>query len=97
MSGLFFTPLAEADLNAILEYIAHDRPLTATAVVARIREKSELLASQPLIGQRRPEFPGDYRSFPVERWVIFYRIVDDNVEIHRVVDGARDLDSLIGS
>ena len=43
----------------------------------------------------RPEFPGDYRSFPIQRWVIFYRVVGDSVEIHRVVDGARDLDSLI--
>lgn len=70
--------------------------MTAIAVLARIREKCELLALQPLIGQRRAEFPGDYRSFPVERWVIFYRVSGDTVEIHRVIDGARDLDSLIG-
>jgi toxin ParE1/3/4 len=66
------------------------------AVVARIRDKCNLLASYPQIGQQRPEFPGDYRSFPVERWVIFYRTVSDAVEVHRIVDGARDLDSLLG-
>jgi toxin ParE1/3/4 len=96
MSQLVFTPLAEADLGAILDYIAQDRPLTAVAVIARIREKCELLASQPLIGQQRPEFPGDYRSFPVDRWVIFYRVQRKAVEIQRIIDGARDLDSLIG-
>ena len=96
MSRLVFTPLAEADLNEILDYIADNRPHTAMAVVVRIRKKCELLASQPQIGQRRPEFPGDYRSFPVERWVIFYRILGNAVEVHRIVDGARDLDSLIG-
>ena len=48
------------------------------------------------MGQRRPEFSGDYRSFPVQRWIIFYRVVKDTVEIHRVLDGARDLDSLLG-
>jgi toxin ParE1/3/4 len=96
MSRLIFTPLAEADLNEILDYIAEHRPLTAVAVVSRIREKCDLLASQPLIGQQRPEFPGDHRSFPVERWVIFYRVNGDTMEIHRVIDGARDLDSLIG-
>jgi toxin ParE1/3/4 len=95
MNRLAFTPLAEADLNQILDYIAEHRPLTAIAVIGRIREKCELLATQPLIGQRRPEFPGDYRSFPVERWVIFYRVPGDTVEVHRIVDGARDLDSLI--
>jgi toxin ParE1/3/4 len=96
MSRLAFTPLAEADLGKILDYIAQHRPLTAVAVIARIREKCELLASQPLIGQERPEFPGEYRSFPVERWVIFYRLQRDVVEIHRILDGARDLDSLFG-
>jgi toxin ParE1/3/4 len=96
MSRLVFTPLAETDLGQILDYIAEHRPLTAVAVVARIREKCNLVASQPLIGQVRPEFPGDYRSFPVERWVIFYRVTGDTVEIHRIIDGARDLDSLMG-
>lgn len=61
---LFFTPFAETDIDRILDYIAEHRPLTAVAVLARIREKCELIASQPGIGQRRPEFPGDYRSFP---------------------------------
>jgi plasmid stabilization system protein ParE len=41
-------------------------------------------------------FWGDYRSFPVDRWVIFYRVERELVEIHRIIDGARDLDSLIG-
>jgi toxin ParE1/3/4 len=96
MSRLVFTPLAEADLNEILDYIAEHRPLTAVAVVERIREKCRLIASQPMIGQRRPEYPGDYRSSPIERWVVFYRIVGDTVEVHRIVDGARDLDTLMG-
>jgi toxin ParE1/3/4 len=96
MSRLVFTLLAEADLNAILDYIAEHRPLTAVAVVARIREKCELLASQPFMGQRRPEFPDAYRSFPVERWVIFYRVAGDTLEVHRIIDCARDIDSLMG-
>ncbi len=96
MSRLVFTPLAEADLDDILSYIEQHRPLTARQVFGRIRQKCEAIAAQPEIGQRRPEFPGHYRSFPVQRWVIFYRIVGDTVEIHRIVDGARDLDSLLG-
>jgi plasmid stabilization system protein ParE len=58
MSRLVLTPLAEADLGAILDYIAEHRPLTAVVVINRIREKCELLGSQPLIGQQRPEFLG---------------------------------------
>lgn len=33
MSRLLFTPLAESDLNQILDYIAVDRPLTAVEVL----------------------------------------------------------------
>jgi toxin ParE1/3/4 len=93
---LFFTPVAEADLGRILDYISETRPQTAVSVVRRIRDKCELIASHPEIGQRRPEFAGDYRSFPIQRWVVFYRIREDSVEIHRVLDGSRDLDSLLG-
>jgi toxin ParE1/3/4 len=96
MSRLLFTPAAEGDLNAILDYIAQSRPQTAVAVIERIRQKCELVAANPLIGQARPEFPGEYRSFPVERWVIFYRVQSGAVEIHRVLDGARDLETLLG-
>lgn len=62
-----------ADLGEILDYIAEHRPLTAVAVTIRIREKCNLLASQPLIGQERPEFPVNYRSVPVDSWIIFHR------------------------
>ncbi len=93
---LFFTALALADLHLILDYISQTRPLVAHRVVAKIRQKCELLRNQPGIGQRRPEFPGEIRSFPVQRWVIFYRVTSDTVEINRVLDGARDIDSLMG-
>ena len=96
MKQLLFTPLAESDLDAILDYIAERRPRTALAVLARIRRTCELLATHPEIGQRRIEFPGDYRSLTVERWVIFYRVMPEAVEIHRVVDGSRDINSLMG-
>ncbi len=96
MARILFTRLADADLDEILDFIAVHRPLTAVAVVQRIREKCELLASHPLIGQLRSEFPGDIRSFPVERWVVFYRLIGETLEIQRIIDGARDIDSLIG-
>jgi plasmid stabilization system protein ParE len=30
----------------------------------------------------------------IERWILFYRIVEDGVQIVRVIDGARDLSKL---
>lgn len=49
MSKLAFTPLAEADLLSILNYIAQDRPDTAVRIVSEIREKCEFLARNPLL------------------------------------------------
>jgi toxin ParE1/3/4 len=95
MTRLVFTPLAETDLLGILEYIAEHHPLTAMKVVERIRDICGKLRQFPEMGQPRPEFAGSLRSFPIQRWVIFYRVAGDTVEVHRVLDGARDLDSLL--
>jgi toxin ParE1/3/4 len=94
MSQLVFTSLAQHDLDGILSYISEHRPATAVEVVRQIREKCELLAVHPGIGQRRREIAHNCRSFPFKRWVLFYRVTGDRVEILRVVDGSRDLESL---
>jgi toxin ParE1/3/4 len=46
------------------------------------------------MGRARPELRPDLRSFPVGRFVIFYREVRDGIEIVRVLRGARDLPAL---
>lgn len=92
---LVFTPLAIGDLHEILTYIAQRRPRTARAVVKRIREKCEFLASQLLLGEKLPMFGDNLRCFPIERWIIFYRVNESTVEIHRILDGARDWPSLL--
>jgi toxin ParE1/3/4 len=95
MSRVVFSPLAEADLDAILDYIARDKPQAAVDFVARLREKCYLLAAHPEMGQRRPEFrTGEYRVFSVGNYVIFYRPAGGGIEIARVVSGFRDLEAL---
>jgi toxin ParE1/3/4 len=91
MSKLLFTPLAEADLQAILGYIACDRPDTALRIVAEIGNKCEFLAKNPLAGERRPEISPVHRCSVYKRWVIYYRALEHSVEVHRVLDGAQDL------
>lgn len=95
MSLLLFTPAAEEDLLEILNYIARQRPLTARKWYRTLREKCEFLANNPELGQSRPELAISCRSFSVNRWVIYYRPVGEGVEILRVMDGARDINSLL--
>ncbi len=95
MSRLFITPLAEQDLQDILEYIAQHRPQTARKWYEVLREKCAFLAQHPELGEHRPELADAIRSFSVNRWVIFYRLTGDVVEIHRILDGSRDVRSQI--
>ena len=95
MGRLFITPLAEQDLFDILEHIAQHRPQTARKWYDVLREKCTILAEHPELGELRPELANAIRSFSVNRWVIYYRIAGKVVEIHRVLDGSRDVRSQI--
>jgi toxin ParE1/3/4 len=57
-------------------------------------EKFVLLAGQPLLGRLRPELAPNLRNFPVGNHVIFYRPIDNGIEVARVLHGARDIDAL---
>jgi len=95
MPKLVVAPLAEADLNEILAFIARDKPEAAVHWVQKIRETCEFLAKNPEIGERRPEFrTGQFRSSLVGSYVIFYRPIRDGAEIARVVRGERDIRNL---
>lgn len=55
-----------------------------------------MLARNPKAGRERPDLAPRLRSFPVARYVLFYRPIDDGVEIVRVLHGSRDIDSIFG-
>jgi toxin ParE1/3/4 len=48
------------------------------------------------MGRLRIELRDDVRSFPVERYLIFYRVLDEDgvVEIVHIYHGARDIEEL---
>jgi toxin ParE1/3/4 len=85
---------AKADLDEIWLYITQDNPDAADKYIRAIVSRFPTLASMPLMGRQREELSPRLRSFPVGRHVIFYRPLDNGVEIARVLDGARDLPPL---
>jgi toxin ParE1/3/4 len=87
-------PRAKTDLVEIWDYVADDSEAHADAFVEKIDEKFRSLAARPYIGRKRDELGEDLRSFPVGRYVIFYRPLPNGVEIIRVLHGARDLDTI---
>ena len=50
-----YTTAAQQDLAGILRYISRDKPEAIVAWVAKIEEKRLLIASQPVMGERRPQ------------------------------------------
>ena len=86
-------PRAKIDLIEIWDYIADDSEVRADAFIDRIDQKFRTLAQRPLIGRLRDELAVGLRSFPVGRYVIFYRPLSNGVEIVRVLHSARDLNA----
>lgn len=95
MPRLLRTPQAELDLLGIWEYIAQDDLDAADRFLERIAQKCLMLADNPQAGRRRPELDEALRSFPVGNYVIFYRPIEDGIDVIRVLNGARDIDSLV--
>ncbi len=85
---------AKSDLVEIWDYIADDSEARADAFVDMIDQKLQALASSPGMGRARDEIAEGLRSFPVGRYVIFYRPIPEGVEIVRVLHGSRDIDVL---
>ena len=94
MSALIFAPSARQDLLDIFDYMARDNPIAAANWIDKIEERCELIARTPEFGEVRPEYGADIRSNVVGRYVIFYRPINDGIEVVRVIAGDRDIRSL---
>lgn len=91
MPKILRSALAREDLLSIWRYIANDSPDNADKFLDEIEAGFNLLAKSPEIGMPRSDFMENLRSFPIKRYVIFYRLIEDGVEIVRVLHGARDI------
>jgi len=67
---------------------------TAVRFVESLTTRFYLLARNPYIGRSRDDLRPGLRSFTVSKYVILYRIDDDDVLILRVLRGSRDIESL---
>ncbi|OFV88814.1 MAG: hypothetical protein A3J75_06715 [Acidobacteria bacterium RBG_16_68_9] len=89
-----FLPEARADLHQIWDYIAEDDVEAATRLVDLVEERCTLLVRSPDIGRVRDELAPGLRSFPVGKYVIFYRRAKGGIEIVRVLSAWRDIPAL---
>ena len=91
---LFRTRQARHDLIDIWDHIAADNPEAADAVLDRIDKGCLGLLDHPHLGPARNDIRPGLRYLIVGDYVILYRVLDDGVEIVRIVHGRRDLFNL---
>ena len=89
------TAKAEADLEAMFDYIAEDSPHYAGRFVRELQLKMQRISLSPRIYRERSELPGDLRSAAHGNYIIFFREKKSHVEIVRVVHAARSLKDLL--
>lgn len=85
---------ARADLIDIWLYIASDSVDSADRLNARFYDEFTTLSRYPQMGRSRPELAPELRSFPVGNYIIFYRPIENGIEVMRVLSTRRDIDTL---
>ena len=85
-------PLAALDILDVWDHIADDNLAAADRWVDDLDIAFSRLATQPMMGRARPELAPAIRSFPFQRYVIFYLPLPDGIDVVRVLHSARDID-----
>ena len=91
MSRYRLSQQSHSDLEEIWLYIALDNLAAADRFIDELVGKFRTLAEQPGIGHARDELAESLRSFPVGNYVIFYRPMQNGIDIVRVLSGFRDI------
>jgi len=98
--ALRYANRAQADFVAIALYVVAESGsrAVADAFIDQLNDRCLHLASLPgTLGTARPELRPDVRSMAHKDYVIFFRYVEEEVEIVNVVRGQRDLKRLFGN
>ena len=100
---VFFTALAEEDLDQIEDYISTRDPAAAARVRATIVQQSLQLGNTPRKGMAlkapRSEQEIDVRLWPVSRYgnyLVLYRIEPERIRVLRILHAAQDWTRFFG-
>ena len=88
---VFFSPLAEGDLEAIGDYIADDNPARAVSFVADLRTQCMTIAKAPQAYRPRPDLGVGVRSCAHGNYVVLFTATKAQLSIVRILHGAMDI------
>ncbi len=89
MRTLRQTPRARSDLIEIWLYIGADSPTAADAVLEGIAQRLNHLVRYPFSGLKREDIAPGVRQLVAGRYLVFYRVSDEAVDVLRVLHGMR--------
>ena len=97
---IFISKDAETDLEQIYDYIFHhDSPNAADHVISRLRDACSSLTAHPDRGSVPKELQAvgisEYRQLLFKPYRVIYRVYERRVVIYVIVDGRRDMQSLL--
>jgi len=98
-----YTPAAVDDMDEIFSYISQDNVDTAGDLLNKLNYSISSLADFPNKGSVLSDdeyslIQRGYRFIVVNPYLIFYRIMNETIVIHRILHGRRDyLRELFGS
>ncbi len=94
MAKIVKRPRAELDLLDIWGYIADDSLDRADEFLDRLEGKLQALARNPGLGRRRDELLPGLQSFPLGNYVVFYQVIENGIDVIRILHGARDVEDV---
>ncbi len=99
---IFKRPQAERDIEECFVFIAEDNLDTGVRFLVAVEDSLEQLAKFPLIG-KQSEFQNkqfqNVRMWHVkgyENYLIFYTVIEETIEVIRVLYASRDIKDVFG-
>jgi toxin ParE1/3/4 len=93
MPRILRTRASRSDYREIWAYLAARDVAAADRLVDQFDTALKVIASTPRMGRSVDGFAPNLRSFPVGNYLIFYRPLEDGIELIRLLHGARDITS----
>ena len=84
------SPKAQEEVSDIEDFISRENPVRALTYVRELRTKIAKVAESPYLYRERPELRPGLRAARFGNYLIFFRIVDNVVEVVRIRHGATD-------
>lgn len=97
MNLYIIAPSASRDLNNISDYFLRVNVEAGEKLLRNFQKKCHQLAQFPKIGRTYNHIKPSLRGLPLDGYIIFYRIINETVEILRIVNSRQDLDVLFAN